>query len=63
MRLLAMLISKRHPVKAADCLQLAAALRRCEGDTSGSGFVCLDERLRPAASDGGFEVLPEEDAA
>ncbi|MGI9049228.1 MAG: type II toxin-antitoxin system VapC family toxin [Rubrobacteraceae bacterium] len=59
LRLLAMLVSKIYPLKAADCLQLAAALRWCEGDTEGAGFVCLDNRLRQAAEDEGFEVLPE----
>ena len=64
MRLLASLPSKDHPLKTADALQLAAALRWCEGDTSGADFVCLDERLRRAASDEGFDVMPaEEDAA
>jgi predicted nucleic acid-binding protein len=56
--LLAALVSKQHPLKAADALQLAAALRWCEGDTSGTGFVCLDGRLRRAASWEGFCVLP-----
>ena len=59
MRLLASLLSKDHPLKTADALQLAAALRWCEGDTVGSGFVCLDGRLRRAAIDEGFDVLPE----
>jgi predicted nucleic acid-binding protein len=58
MRLLAMLVSKSHPLKAADALQLAAALRWCEGETTGAGFVCLDRRLCRAASDEGFDVLP-----
>ncbi len=58
-RLLAMLVSKYHPLKAADCLQLAAALRWCEGDTGNAGFVCLDHRLRGAARDEGFSMLPE----
>ena len=58
-RLLAMLISKCHPSKAADALQIAAALRWCDGDTAGVGFVCLDERLRKAARDEGFFLLPE----
>jgi len=63
-RLLAVLVSKYHPLKAADALQLAAALRWCEGDTAAAGFVCLDERLRRAAEDEGFNVLPAaEDAA
>jgi predicted nucleic acid-binding protein len=58
MRLLAMLVSKYHPLKAADALQLAAALRWCEGDTRRAGFVCLDDRLRRAASEEGFDVMP-----
>ena len=58
-RLLAMLISRYHPLKAADCLQLAAALRWCEGDTGNARFVCLDARLRDAAKSEGFVVLPE----
>jgi uncharacterized protein len=56
--LLAMLVWKRHPFKAADTLHIAAALRWCEGETNGTGFVCLDSRLCQAASDRGFEVLP-----
>ncbi len=59
LRLLAALISKDHPLKAADALQLSAALRWCEGDTSGMQFVCLDDRLRRAAQDEGFRVLPD----
>ena len=58
-RLLAMLISKYHPLKSADTLQIAAALRWCDGDTAGVGFVCLDAQLRRAARDEGFVVLPE----
>jgi predicted nucleic acid-binding protein len=58
-RLLAMLISRYHPLKAADALHLAAALRWCEGGTRSTGFVCLDSRLRRAARSGGFDVLPE----
>ena len=57
-RLLASLLSKDHPLKTADALQLAA-LRWCEGDTRNKVFVCLDERLRRAARDEGFDVLPE----
>lgn len=58
LRLLASLVSKEHPLKAADALQLAAALRWCEGNTEGAGFVCLDHRLRRAAQDEGSGVLP-----
>ena len=60
LRLLAMLVSKVHPLKAADCLQLAAALRWCKGDTEGTNFVCLDNRLRQAARGEGLQVLPED---
>lgn len=59
LRLLAMLVSKSHPLKAADCLQLAAALRWCEGSIYGADFVCLDNRLRKSALDEGFHLLPE----
>ena len=59
LRLLAMLVSKTHSLKAVDCLQLAAALRWCEGDTEESSFVCLDNRLRQAAEDEDFDLLPE----
>ena len=59
LRFLAMIISRDHHLKAADCLQLAAALRWCEGETGDADFVCLDDRLREAARDEGFSVLPE----
>ncbi len=59
MRLLAAIVSKDHPLKAADSLQLAAALRWCEGDAAGKNFVCLDRTLRRAASVEGFDVSPE----
>ena len=59
-RMLASLISRDYPLKAADALQLAAALRWCEADAAGAGFVCLDSQLRRAASDAGFDVLPQE---
>lgn len=47
-----------HALSAADALQLAAALDWCEEQTTGAGFVCLDERLRAAALREGFDVLP-----
>ena len=59
-RLLASLLSKDHPLRTADALQLAAALRWREGDTNGTRFVCLDNRLRRAARDEGSQVLPGE---
>ncbi|HLL38460.1 MAG TPA: type II toxin-antitoxin system VapC family toxin [Rubrobacteraceae bacterium] len=59
LRMLAMFISKGHPLKTADTLQLAAALRWREGATADASFVCLDDRLRRAATEEGFHVLPE----
>lgn len=47
-----------HPLRAADALQLAAALV-WSGEASGEPFVCLDDRLRDAARREGFTVLPE----
>lgn len=49
----------RHPLRAADSLQLAAALVWADGSPGGLGFVCLDHRLREAAIREGFRVLPE----
>lgn len=60
-RLSVAVLSQDHPLKTADMLQLAAALRWCEGETSDAEFVCLDDRLRRAARDEGFQVLPGEE--
>ena len=46
-----------HPLKAADSLQLAAALAVAEDDPSSVGFVCFDARLNQAASREGFSLL------
>ena len=51
-------LAMKHPLRAADALQLAAALDWCNGDTRGESFVCLDDRLRGAAALEGFRVLP-----
>jgi predicted nucleic acid-binding protein len=48
-----------HPLRAADALQLAAALLWARGRPAQKDFVCLDERLRTAAILEGFAVLPE----
>lgn len=61
LRSLAERVSRKYPLKAADALQLAAATVWCERDTEGSEFVCLDNRLRRAVEDEGFDVLPEGD--
>ena len=52
-------VLRLHPLRAADALQLAAALVWCQGDPIRHGFVCLDQRLRDAASREGFTVLPK----
>jgi hypothetical protein len=45
-------------MKAADALQLAAALRWAAEQPDGHEFVSLDETLRRAAKVEGFTVLP-----
>jgi predicted nucleic acid-binding protein len=47
-----------HPVRAADALQLGAALTWRREPARSAEFVCLDERLRDAASREGFALLP-----
>ena len=47
-----------HPLRAADSLQLAAALVACEERPRGMGFICLDRGLCAAATREGFEVMP-----
>lgn len=47
-----------HAIRAADALQLAAAMVWARDDPADRGFVCLDERLRNAAGREGFRVLP-----
>ena len=51
-----------HPLRAADALQLASAQIWCQSQPGGRPFVCLDERLRTAASRLGFDVLPNQQA-
>jgi len=58
LRATAMRLLRVHALRAADALQLAAALSWAEGDPRGRPFVCLDERLRTAAGREGFAVLP-----
>jgi predicted nucleic acid-binding protein len=49
-----------HPLRAADSLQLAAALVWADRRPLGRHFTCLDVRLRGAARREGFTVLPQE---
>jgi hypothetical protein len=47
-----------HSLRAADALQLAAALVSCDERTESLPFVCLDDRLADAARKERFPVLP-----
>jgi predicted nucleic acid-binding protein len=49
-----------HPLRAADALQLGAALAWRREPSRSAELVCLDERLRDAASREGFTALPAE---
>ncbi|HEU4431199.1 MAG TPA: type II toxin-antitoxin system VapC family toxin [Myxococcota bacterium] len=48
-----------HPLRAADALQLAAALAWSEGRPVERVFVTLDRRLGKAAEREGFRVVPD----
>lgn len=52
----AMRLLRLHPLRAADALQLAAALVLAEHDPRTLPFVTLDDRLALAAEQEGFEV-------
>jgi predicted nucleic acid-binding protein len=47
-----------HPLRAADALQLGAALTAADDEPPGWEFVCLDERLAEAARRERFTVVP-----
>ncbi len=49
-----------HPLKAADALQLSAAIAASEDDRASVAFVSFDARLRRAAALEGFAVLPDQ---
>jgi len=48
---------RTHALRAADALQLAAALIAADHDPASLELVCMDERLRIAARREGFTVL------
>jgi hypothetical protein len=48
---------RTHPLRAADSLQLAAALIAADHDSSAIEMVCLDARLSSAARREGFTVI------
>lgn len=56
-RTVAQRLLRVHPLRAADSLQLAAALVAAEDEPSSLGFVCFDARLNQAASREGFAIL------
>jgi len=49
-----------HGLRAADAMQLGAALVAVADRPAGHTFVCADRRLREAAAREGFVVLPDE---
>jgi len=48
----------RHDLRAADALQLVAALEWCEDDPQGRAFFTANEKLREAALLNGFDAKP-----
>jgi len=47
-----------HPLRAADALQLAAALVWAQETPRGLEFVCLDQNLRESSLKEGFSIRP-----
>ena len=56
-RQLALRLLRTHPLRAADALQLAAALTLSAAGLRGLHFACADERLKTAAEIEGLEVI------
>lgn len=48
---------RTHPLRAADALQLAAALAWCSDRPRGRHFICADGNLSHAAEAEGFRVI------
>jgi predicted nucleic acid-binding protein len=48
---------RAYPLRAADALQLAAAIATADGSPGSVPFVTLDDRLADAASKEGFPIL------
>jgi uncharacterized protein len=48
---------ERHPLRAADALQLAAAIVAADGQPATLTFVTLDEHQAAAAEREGFQIL------
>jgi uncharacterized protein len=56
-RLTAQRMLRMHPLRAADSLQLAAALIAADHAPANLEFVCFDDRLASAALREGFQVI------
>lgn len=54
---IAMRLLRVHPLRAADALQLAAALAAADDDPASIGFISFDAQLNEAASREGFAIL------
>lgn len=61
-RLRALSLVARHPLRAADAAQLGAALVVADPDPASLEVVCLDRRLAECAEREGFRVLPADAA-
>jgi predicted nucleic acid-binding protein len=57
LRQLAIQLLDTHALRAADSLQLAAALTWCDERPTRRPFLCADHRLSEAARSEGFSVL------
>ena len=57
-RLRAERLLSNHPLRAADALQLAAALVWAQETPRGLDFVCLDQNLRESSLKEGFSIKP-----
>jgi uncharacterized protein len=55
----ALAVLARHELRAADAVQLGAALAIADETDVAIGFVCLDARLADAAEREGLQPLPE----
>jgi hypothetical protein len=56
-RVEARLLLCTYPLRAAESLQLAAAIIWCSKRPQGRIFICSEVRLREAAANAGFTVL------
>ena len=52
----ARILLERYPLRAADALQLAAALAWCGEKPKGKAFLTFDKKLREVASQAGFTL-------